>query len=381
MSYITNSVTEKSVRCGFYDSVNSDRTYTASDMSSIFDGIINKGIFATVGDAFAITLPTYESSVAKDDPIRNTVNVGTGKAWFNRKWIVNESILPVELPSPDPIMSRYDAIIIRVDETEAVRDCFITFKEGEPTSYLDELSYPNMEDSEYVHEYPIAYIYRPNGSTTITDSRITHMLGSDSTPIVTGPLEVTSVENFNTSWQAQLTEFVNERNNEIKEFTTSKKNEIDDFIAAEGVELQRLKDTVESEYTAECQRIQQDYGDWTDVHKNSFDDWFANMRNQLSEDAAGNLQLQHDTDEIKQVLTNGFTNGTKTFSNDGSVITSVDSLGRTLVKTFSESWTKITTVLTDKNDIELGRLVKTISADGKTMETTITLGFVEPETL
>ena len=44
-----------SVTSGFFNSLNSDRRYNAEQMSAIFDGVINDGIFSSIGTAFTVT--------------------------------------------------------------------------------------------------------------------------------------------------------------------------------------------------------------------------------------------------------------------------------------------------------------------------------------
>ena len=39
---------------GFYNSKNHDRTYNAEQMSSIFDGLIEDGIYESIGGAFLV---------------------------------------------------------------------------------------------------------------------------------------------------------------------------------------------------------------------------------------------------------------------------------------------------------------------------------------
>ena len=43
-----------SVTSGFFNSLHGDRRYNAEQMSAIFDGIINDGVFANIGTAFSI---------------------------------------------------------------------------------------------------------------------------------------------------------------------------------------------------------------------------------------------------------------------------------------------------------------------------------------
>lgn len=93
-------------------------------------------------------------------------------------------------------------------------------------------------------------------------------------------------------------------------------------------------------------------GDWTTAEENTIMAWFNNMKDQLSEDAAVNLQLQINADEVERLLTDGLPDGTKTFSEDGTVIRSVDSKGRVLVKIFTDNFLTITSELKDREDKE-----------------------------
>ena len=99
-----------SVTYGFYDSLNGDRKYSALQMSSLFDGLIIDGVFASIGTAFAVKATTGQ-----------TLNVGIGKAWFNHTWTLNDSILPLEAPDSETLLNRIDAVVIEVDSTDSVR--------------------------------------------------------------------------------------------------------------------------------------------------------------------------------------------------------------------------------------------------------------------
>lgn len=72
----------------------------------------------------------------------------------------------------------------------------------------------------------------------------------------------------------------------------------------------------------------------------------------------GTLDQSEEIDGIDLALTYGFSEGTRTFADDGTVAAQ-DSAGRTLTRTFSEDGKTCTSVLTDKAGEELGRMVKT----------------------
>lgn len=81
-----------------------------------------------------------------------------------------------------------------------------------------------------------------------------------------------------------------------------------------------------------------------------------------------------DYDEIDRILTAGLTDGYKHFSDDGTIISTTDSQGRTLTKTFSDDFLTCTTVLTDPDGAELGRTVKSFSNNSSMIITTDSKG-------
>ena len=72
-----------------------------------------------------------------------------------------------------------------------------------------------MENSEYVHQYPLCYIQRKHGATAITQADITPMVGSTETPFVTAMLQTVSLDVLLGKWQDELNQWVA---NEEKEF-------------------------------------------------------------------------------------------------------------------------------------------------------------------
>ena len=104
----------------------------------------------------------------------------------------------------------------------------------------------------------------------------------------------------------------------------------------------------------------------------TFLSWFNNLKTQLSGDVAGNLQLQIDKEEVKRILLSGFADGSKAFNEDGTVITSTADDGRTLVKTFTNNFLTMTTVLKSAEGGEIARMVKQFSSDGTLIGITTT---------
>lgn len=206
-----------SVTYGFYNSLNGDRKYNAIQMGSIFDGLIGDGVFATVGNALVVKAANG-----------NTVNVDTGKAWFNHTWTVNDAILPIELPEADILLDRIDAVVLEVNASPMVRQNTIKFLKGTASSTPKR---PAMENSEEVHQYPLCYIYRKYGTTAIAQADITPMVGSEETPFVTALLQTVSLDVLLGKWQDELDQFVDNQTQEIDTWVANEESEFNEWFA------------------------------------------------------------------------------------------------------------------------------------------------------
>lgn len=332
-----------SVSSGFFNSLNGDRKYNAAQMSAIFDGLIIDGVFASIGTAFAVKAAGGL-----------TVNVGIGKAWFDHTWTVNDSILPMTAPEAEVLLDRIDAVVLEVNGMESIRENTIKFVKGNPSSAP---SRPILTNEGNVHQYPLCYIYRKYGTAVINQADITPMVGTESTPFVTGILQTISLDELLGKWQ-----------DELDRFTDARSQEVDDWIAQE-----------ESDFTAwfnkmkaDLQQEQTVLDQWIASEQADFLAWYNQMKDQFSGDVAGNLQLEIDKEEVKRILLVGFEDGTKEFSDDGTVITSTASDGRTLTKTFSDGFLTMTNVLKSAAGAEVARAVKTFDSDGKLISTVVT---------
>lgn len=332
-----------SVSSGFFNSLNGDRKYNAAQMSAIFDGLIIDGVFASIGTAFAVKAAGGL-----------TVNVGVGKAWFDHTWTVNDSILPMTAPEAEVLLDRIDAVVLEVNGTESVRENTIKFVKGNPSSAP---SRPTLTNEGNVHQYPLCYIYRKYGTAVINQADITPMVGTESTPFVTGILQTISLDELLGKWQ-----------DELDRFTNARSQEVDDWIAQEESDFTTWFDKMK----ADLQQEQAVLDQWIASEQADFLAWYNQMKDQLSGDVAGNLQLEINKEEVKRILLVGFEDGTKEFSDDGTVITSTASDGRTLTKTFSDGFLTMTNVLKSAAGAEVARAVKTFDSDGKLISTVVT---------
>lgn len=216
-----------SLTSGFFNSLNGDRKYSAEQMSAIFDGIINDGVFANVGTAFQVLASSGTE-----------ISVGEGRAWFNSTWIHNDAVMLLTLDASEVLQDRYDAVVIEVDRSETVRDCSIKILKGTPSTTPQ---YPAITNNASLHQYPLAFISRKANSTTITQADIINCIGMDYCPYVTGVLQVQSMEKNVAQWEAEWDAWFAERTADMDELSGTW---MEDFKADVEAWFETIKDTV-----------------------------------------------------------------------------------------------------------------------------------------
>lgn len=184
------------VTSGFFNSVNHDRLYDAEQISSIFDGIIEDGVYESIGDAFMVTA---------NQGANNSVIVGTGRAWFDHTWTLNDTAVSFTLDPPSTLLGRIDMIVIDVDSRESVRANSIKLITG---AYAEQPVEPTLINEDSHKQYPIAKIERAAGSEeVISQADITYLVGTEKCPLVIGVLDALNVSNYLQQYNAEFEEW------------------------------------------------------------------------------------------------------------------------------------------------------------------------------
>lgn len=221
------------VSSGFFNSVNGDRRYNAEELGSIFDGILKDGVYSTIGQAFAVSV--NEGMF---------IQVGSGRAWFDHTWTMNDAAVILEIIEPPLYASRYDAVVLEInkdpDDTEEGRANHIKIVNGLAS---DTPVKPEMVKTDTVIQYPLAYILVEDNITEITPDKIEVTVGTDECPFCTGILQQVS---------------------------------IDELLAAWDQEFDTCLDT------------------WKTTETTEFENWFQNLQDELDEQQAAHLQNEID---------------------------------------------------------------------------------------
>lgn len=175
---------------GFYNSIDGDRRYNATQMSEIFEGLITDGIYPSVGDKFTTT-PGEGLQII----------VGTGRAWFNGTWSRNKSKQPITLSIPDPVFARIDTVCLKIDKSDAVRANSITVVKGTVATTPKP---PNLPVAKDVFYHPLANIRVRAAASAITAADIEILVGKSSCPFTTSILQQTNIDSLFAQWDKQF---------------------------------------------------------------------------------------------------------------------------------------------------------------------------------
>lgn len=181
------------IKSGFFNSLNHDRVYDADDINSIFDGIITDGVFGNIGSKFNVTPGSGM-----------TVNVGTGKARFHQIFVENDANLVMQVSQSDVLLNRIDVVAIRVDKTVNGRLGNIVIVKGSPSQNPVA---PVLSSDNQIWEMPIAYINVNANASKINSSDIQYLVGRNTTPLITAPMQTVNVESYVGKMEGQFSDW------------------------------------------------------------------------------------------------------------------------------------------------------------------------------
>ena len=229
------------IRSGFFNATNHDKQYYASDISRLFNALVNDGIFENIGNHFS---PRPGAGMQ--------VIIGAGMSYINSTWTLNDSDHVVNIDEA-PYVSGYkriDGIFIRSYNVNNVttKDNDIYYMKGTETSDTPTAPVPEQtEDEVYT---PLCYVTVTNGDTEITAASIRNVIGLSDSPYITGILQTVDISELFNQWSAQWNAWIGMQ---TRNFNT-----------------------------------------WNEGMLNDFVEWFNQIKGILSEDAAGNLQNEID---------------------------------------------------------------------------------------
>lgn len=181
------------VNSGFYDAVNSDRTYSADDMNRPYKRLVSNGVFATPQGTPSTDLQVVSASNGMQ------IIVQAGEGIFADKWFENSAAINITVPDNTSTVPRVDSVIVQVDQRTSGRVGNIVYRTGTPSSNP---AVPAINTVTNVTEYRVANIYVAAGANAINNDAITDLRGSSSCPWITALINQVDTSTLWTQWQA-----------------------------------------------------------------------------------------------------------------------------------------------------------------------------------
>lgn len=266
---------------GFFDATELadgtwDKTYVAEQFAKYFAMFVGNGVFANPANQLKV--------VSADNGMYVTVK--SGRAFINGYWFELDADYTFAVQINDTSTNdRIDGVFVQLDTSEGVID--IVYEAGRS----------EVNRTAPIYELKLCDIAVPIASTQISNSQITDKRAYDSVcGFVANLVQITSTEELFTQW----TTAYNEWYDALLTYEDAKKEEFESWIA----------------------NRQSVFNSWRSTQEEDFADWFNRMKDQLSEDAAGNLQLQIDEEKA---FTRSKRNEIKTYLNNekGGFVTEV----------------------------------------------------------
>lgn len=246
---------------GFYNSSNHDRRYNAFQVSQLFDGLINDGVYATIGKAL----------IVRNNPDReNSVIVGWGRAWFDHTWNYLDADLALVLNQSDYLADRWDMVVI--DVNEATRTNQLLIVHGQPSNNPVK---PTLIKTIDRHQYPLCYIYRHANTPMIGQADIENRVGTSDTPFVTGIIETINTDALLAQWTAEWKDKVTSYRDATIKWSDDLKKDLERYYAEFQLQLTQYKNATNKDLT-----------DWSEAMKAKLQKFYEDFTKMVNDDHA-----------------------------------------------------------------------------------------------
>ncbi len=267
---------------GFFNSKDRDRCYNAKDWADYFFPFFRTGVFNG-----HLQIVENEGMSIKATP---------GYAWIDgyKYHLWDEGVLDLEMASGN--MNRKDSIVVRLDLTNKWVRMFC--KTG--SYYAGTAIPPTPEISATIHEIVIAHVSVAAGTTRITQSMIEDTrMNKTICGWVCGAVDQIDFSQITAQFEGFFADYRKNISDEFKQFQENAGNYCDQFVAwvaGKKAEITTWQGKEEEEFDAWVEEFVNKWESWllgeTKGWQEEIIDWFNNLREQLTENAAVSLQEQ-----------------------------------------------------------------------------------------
>ena len=237
------------IRAGFFDSVNGDRKYYASDMVMPYTRLVTEGIYGKNNSDEKAT----DFLVSKNPENAQQVIVSKGMGLLAGRWFELEQDLPINIEQNTTLSPRIDSIIISCDNSNSGRKVSIDYRLGSGGTH------PALISSDTVKELRICDITvasnSSGGAITISDTRAT-----SECPIIVGLIKELDAEDF-------LNQF---------------KNTYNTWYAQVQAQWNEYYQNTGESWDTYFEQTKQAWESWLSTTKSEWNAWFESLKGQIA---------------------------------------------------------------------------------------------------
>ena len=209
------------VNCGFFDSVNKDRLYSADEMNRPYKRVITEGVFATPQGK-----PSTDLQVLSANDGMNII-VKKGEGLFGGKWFENAADIAITVPSNTSTVPRRDSVIVQVDKRTVGRKGRVIYRTGTPNSNPMP---PDLSTVTNVIEYRVANIYVSASAVYIGQDAITDLRGSSECPWITSLIQQVDTSVLFAQWQTAYQKYYNDSTTDFDTWKETEQTEFETWL-------------------------------------------------------------------------------------------------------------------------------------------------------
>lgn len=210
------------LRSGFFDSIDSDRLYTADEMNMPYKKLITNGVFAT-----PLGTPSNELQVVSaGDGMR--ILVCPGNAIVGDKWVENGVNYSFTVPANSNIVPRVDSVIVQVDRRQSGRNGYLVYRDGTPASNPVPPAINGVTD---VFEFRLANITVAPNATAIYNDVISDQRGSEDCPWVTSLIKQVDTSTLFNQWQTAYSQYYRASTTDFNAYMAQQKLDWEAFVS------------------------------------------------------------------------------------------------------------------------------------------------------
>lgn len=211
-----------SIKCGFFDAISSDRSYTAADMNMPYKRIVTNGVFATPAGSPSTDLQIRSAG----DGMRILVSPGMGL--FGDRWFENTANVSITVPANNGIVSRVDSVLVQVDKRQSGRVGNIVYRTGTPASNPQP---PDINTVTDVAEYRLANITVAPNAAAIYNDVISDQRGSEDCPWVTSLIKQVDTSTLFNQWQTAYSQYYRASTTDFNAYMAQQKQDWEAFVS------------------------------------------------------------------------------------------------------------------------------------------------------